>query len=189
MKLIQQHDYRIVSLWWRESTQYSIAFASVISICTSAQQALVVVICGYKRPVGTDVRATNALRQHAEKDWSGIKGKKKQEVLLDLMSAAPHLKNCMLFFLSSLNPDLCYCHPIITLFYGSDSSPTQKVIQYWGPTGGTIKFVFDSGRRLSHSHTCILNTSTPPTPTDVFESLGLHLKAKDGLKWDHRPWH
>lgn len=110
---------------------------------------------------------------------SKLNGKQKQEVLLD-MSAAPKLKNCMLFFLSFLNPDLCYYHPIITLFYGSDSSPAQKVIQYWGPTGGSIKFVFDSGRCLS----CILNTSTPPTPTDVFETLGLHLKAKDGLKLD-----
>lgn len=85
---------------------------------TSAQQAFVVVICGYKCPVGTDVRATNALRQHAEKYWSSIKAQwhEKQEVLLDIMSAAPKLRNRMLFFLSFLNPDLCYCHPIITLF-------------------------------------------------------------------------
>lgn len=47
-----------------------IAFAELYK---SAQQALVVVICVYKRPVGTDVRATNALHQHAEKDWSSIK--------------------------------------------------------------------------------------------------------------------
>lgn len=118
----KEHHYYIVFLCWHEYTlqhcfrlcylhlQISIIYKCTVNPCCCYLLCL----------VGTDVRSFSVLfvstcLERLERHQSSTERKKKPWSDL-IMSAALKLKNCMLFLLSFLNPDLCYCHPIITLF-------------------------------------------------------------------------